>query len=102
MDGRGPRGRPGHGDRSLRAGGPRPAAAEGALPTLAGGSQELDEQAAASRVRPGSDDAAPAAGPQPEVALVAIVAGAAILFFGILPQPLFNLVHGVGRALGLL
>ncbi len=43
-----------------------------------------------------------ATGLQPEVALVAIVAGAAILFFGILPQPLFNLVHGVGSALGLL
>jgi len=70
---------------------PGPALTEGALPTLAGGSQELDEQATAL-----------AAGPQPEVALVAIVAGAAILFFGILPQPLFDLVHGVGSALGLL
>jgi hypothetical protein len=36
------------------------------------------------------------------VALVAIVSGAAILFFGIVPQPLFNLVHGVGSSLGLL
>jgi NADH-quinone oxidoreductase subunit N len=63
---------------------------EGALPRLAGGSQDLDE-------------AAPeASAPQPEVALVAIVAGAAILLFGIVPQPLFDLVHGVGSALGLL
>jgi len=70
---------------------PSGAPAEGALPALAGGSQELDDQAppAASAL-------------QPEVALVAILAGAAILFFGIVPQPLFNLVHGVGSALGLL
>ena len=81
---------------------PGPALAEGALPTLAGGSQELDEQAAAASGPNG--DAAPTTGPgpQPEVAFVAILAGAATLFFGILPQPLFNLVHGVGSALGLL
>ncbi|HEY2537073.1 MAG TPA: NADH-quinone oxidoreductase subunit N [Solirubrobacteraceae bacterium] len=69
---------------------PAPIPAEGALPTLAGGSQELDEPTPAVTA------------PQPEVALVALVAGAAILFFGIVPQPLFNLVHGVGSALGLL
>ena len=40
--------------------------------------------------------------PQPEVVLVAVLAGAATLFFGIVPQPLFNLVHGAGAALGLL
>ena len=33
---------------------------------------------------------------------VALLAGGATLFFGILPQPLFDLVHGVGSALGLL
>ena len=66
-------------------------APEDAMPVLAGGSPELDEQASPS-----------AAGPQPEVALVAILAGAATLFFGILPQPLFNLVHGIGSALGML
>jgi NADH-quinone oxidoreductase subunit N len=72
---------------------PAPAAlpGEGPLPRLAGGSQELDEPAAPV-----------VTAPQPEVALVAIVCGAAILFFGIVPQPLFNLVHGVGSALGLL
>jgi NADH-quinone oxidoreductase subunit N len=67
-----------------------PATAEGALPALAGGSPELDEPSPATT------------GPQPEVALVAIAAGAATLFFGIVPQPLFDLVHGVGGALGLL
>ncbi len=69
---------------------PKPIPAEGALPALAGGSQELDEPTPTVTA------------PQPEVVLVAIVAGAAILFFGIVPQPLFNLVHGVGSALGLL
>jgi hypothetical protein len=39
---------------------------------------------------------------QPEVAFVAVLAGAATIFFGIVPQPLFDLVHGVGSALGLL
>ncbi len=62
----------------------------GALPALAGGSPELDE--------PGPS---PTSSPQPEVALVAIVAGAATLFFGIIPEPLFNLVQGAGSALGL-
>jgi NADH-quinone oxidoreductase subunit N len=74
---------------SLGGGGSTPA--EGALPVLAGGSSELDEQASPTAI-----------GVQPEVAIVAIVAGAAILFFGIVPQPLFDLVHGVGSALGLL
>jgi NADH-quinone oxidoreductase subunit N len=68
-----------------------PAPTVSALPALAGGSPELDEQARAS-----------ASGPQPEVALVAVLAGTATLFFGVIPQPLFNLVHGVGSALGLL
>jgi NADH-quinone oxidoreductase subunit N len=87
--------------------------AEGALPTLAGGSPELDEDpahaasgdggsAAAIDSQAGASGSAAAIGPQPEVALVAIACGAAILFFGIVPQPLFNLVHGVGSALGLL
>jgi len=56
-----------------------------AIPAIAGGSSEMD---------------APPL--QPEVAFVAILAGAVTVFFGIVPQPLFNLVHGVGSALGLL
>ncbi len=66
--------------------------AEDALPALAGGSPELDEPAPPQ----------PLGGVQPEVALVAILAGGATLFFGIFPEPLFNLVHGVGSGLGLL
>jgi NADH-quinone oxidoreductase subunit N len=63
------------------------------LPTLAGGSPELPD--------PDGADAIAATGRQPEVAIVAIVAGFATIFFGIIPQPLFELVHGAGRALGL-
>jgi NADH-quinone oxidoreductase subunit N len=65
-----------------------PALSEGALPVLAGGSPELDAEHSAGR-------------PQPEVLFVAVLASAATIFFGILPQPLFNLVHGAGSALGL-
>jgi NADH-quinone oxidoreductase subunit N len=68
-----------------------------ARPALAGGSAELDadgEQA--------GEPAPPAGGSQPEVAVVAVLAGAATIFFGIIPQPLFDLVHGAGGALGLL
>jgi NADH-quinone oxidoreductase subunit N len=36
---------------------------------------------------------------QPEAALVALLAAAAILFFGIWPDPLFQLAHDVGSAL---
>lgn len=58
------------------------------LPALAGGSPELDDE--------------PLTATQPEVAVVAIAAGAATLFFGVFPQPLFDLVRHVGSALGLL
>jgi hypothetical protein len=36
------------------------------------------------------------------VTFTAVLAGAATILFGIVPEPLFNLVHGVGSALGLL
>ena len=58
------------------------------LPVLAGGSPELDEIAE------------PPTGTQGEVVFVAVLAGAAVLVFGIIPQPLFDLVHGAGSALG--
>jgi NADH-quinone oxidoreductase subunit N len=63
----------------------------GSLPALAGGSAELDEEPAALVRRP-----------QPEVVLVAVLGGAATLVFGIVPQPLFELVRHTGSALGLL
>ena len=37
--------------------------------------------------------------PSPEVALVAVLTGAAVVFFGIVPSPLFHLVHDVGTSL---
>jgi NADH-quinone oxidoreductase subunit N len=74
--------------------GPAPPQDEG-LPTLAGGSPELDLHA---RELPRAERVL---GAQPEVALVAVASGIAILVFGIVPQPLFELVHGVGSALGL-
>jgi NADH-quinone oxidoreductase subunit N len=86
---------------------PGPAPAEGALPTLAGGSQELDDDAAdaidaADPAASHSPGASAAVRLQPEVLLIAVAGGGATLFFGIVPQPLFDLVHGVGGALGLL
>jgi NADH-quinone oxidoreductase subunit N len=59
----------------------------GGLPALAGGSPELDEELA----QPG--------GRQLEVVAVAVVCGAATIFFGIVPQPLFDLVQHAGAAL---
>jgi NADH-quinone oxidoreductase subunit N len=63
------------------------APAPGVLPALAGGSPELDGELTT--------------GVQPEVAFVAIAAGAAVLFFGVIPQPLFDLVSHVGSGFGL-
>jgi NADH-quinone oxidoreductase subunit N len=74
-------------DGSLETAGPLGA---GPLPALAGGSPELDDAALAATT----------SRPQPEVLLVAVLAGAATLFFGIVPQPLFDLVHHAGSALG--
>jgi NADH-quinone oxidoreductase subunit N len=82
-----------------------------AIPAIAGGSPELDDPEGAplstgsdTPVLAATDDISVATGPrrQPEVAFVAVLAGAATIFFGVVPQPLVNLVHGVGSALGLL
>ena len=60
----------------------------------AGGSPELDDASARSPAAPLTPR------PQPEVVFVAVLAGAATIFFGIIPQPLFNLVAHAGGALG--
>jgi NADH-quinone oxidoreductase subunit N len=84
-----------------------------AIPAIAGGSSELDDEAGGSSAgasapslagagRTATFPAMDTAPLQPEVAFVAVLAGAATIFFGIVPQPLFDLVHGVGSALGLL
>ncbi|HZL47403.1 MAG TPA: NADH-quinone oxidoreductase subunit N [Solirubrobacteraceae bacterium] len=57
---------------------------QGVLPVMAGGSPEIDVLER----------------PQPEVVFVAVLAAATTLFFGIIPQPLFDLVSHAGGALG--
>ena len=50
------------------------------------------------------EDDLPAGGPRAagvEVGVLAALFGAAILFFGVYPRPLFDLAEHVGRALGL-
>jgi NADH-quinone oxidoreductase subunit N len=79
-------------DGSLEMGGPLGTPGPGPLPALAGGSPELDDAALAATTE--------ARRPQFEVVIVATIAGAATLFFGIVPQPLFDLVHHAGSALG--
>jgi NADH-quinone oxidoreductase subunit N len=66
-----------------------PARASVGLPVLAGGSAELDPPA----------EVPTPAGAQPEIAFVAVLAASATVFFGIVPQPLFDLVHHAGSAL---
>jgi NADH-quinone oxidoreductase subunit N len=74
----------------------------GPLPALAGGSPELDaELAAPDGMLAGDPPPDATTGAQPEVILVAVLAGAATIFFGIIPQPLFDLVHQAGGVLGL-
>jgi NADH-quinone oxidoreductase subunit N len=75
--------------RGSREGVPEDVAAADGLPALAGGSPELDAEAEAARRTPG------------EVLLVAVLAGAGTLFFGIVPQPLFELVRHAGSSLGI-
>jgi NADH-quinone oxidoreductase subunit N len=85
-----------------------PAAGGGGLPAIAGGSPELDTQDKSGDPDSTIPDASAASQSvtgrhtQPQLALVAVLAAAATIFFGIIPQPLFNLVHGVGSALGLM
>jgi NADH-quinone oxidoreductase subunit N len=67
-------------------------------PAMAGGSPEGDPPAPATRVSPRPAGDAPAV--QVEVAFVAVACGAATVFFGIVPGPLFDLVRHSGRALG--
>jgi NADH-quinone oxidoreductase subunit N len=64
-----------------------PSVSDVLLPAIAGASPE------------GPVIHAPARGRHPEVVLVAVLGAAGSLFFGIIPQPLFDLVHGAGSAL---
>jgi NADH-quinone oxidoreductase subunit N len=73
----------------------------GSLPALAGGSPEVDAEAAFARAA--GERAPPTRAPAAplEATFVAVLAGAATVLFGIVPEPLFKLMHGAGRALGL-
>ncbi|HEV3284854.1 MAG TPA: NADH-quinone oxidoreductase subunit N [Solirubrobacteraceae bacterium] len=83
---------------------PAPTATGGPLPALAGGSPELDADPPPAREPEGLSPAFPQTAPraQPEVMIVALLGGAATIFFGIVPQPLFDFVRHAGSALGLL
>ena len=74
-----------------------PAAGGGPLPAIAGGSAELDAED--WETRPGNSGATAKVPAQREVTFVAVVAGAATIVFGIIPQPLFHLVEHAGNAL---
>jgi NADH-quinone oxidoreductase subunit N len=74
-------------------------------PAIAGGSAEADRTGAALERSAGGDDPGPAPG-EPrarfggiEVAFVAVLFGAATLFFGIIPSPLLDLADRAGRSL---
>jgi len=62
----------------------------GTMPAIAGGSPELAE-----------DEGESLTPPQLEVVAVALLGGAATIFLGVVPGPLFDLVGGAGSALGL-
>jgi NADH-quinone oxidoreductase subunit N len=95
------------------------APSEGALPPIAGGSQEADREGSAGAGqeadREGSGGAGPEAEPAPApvtsqrrakwlpphagMVFVAVIFAAATIFFGIVPQPLFHLADHAGHAL---
>ncbi|QEC47209.1 NADH-quinone oxidoreductase subunit N [Baekduia soli] len=69
----------------------------------AAGSELATSDAAGAPRLAGADPAAEGLErPQLEVTAVAVLAGAAVLFFGIIPSPLLNLAADAGRSLGLL
>ncbi|HEX8977091.1 MAG TPA: NADH-quinone oxidoreductase subunit N [Solirubrobacteraceae bacterium] len=70
----------------------------GRLAPIAGGSPEADPL---GLVDPFAAEEGPRGGPFIEVTAVAVLFGAASVFFGIFPQPLFALAAHAGRALGL-
>ena len=66
----------------------------GGLPAIAGASPEADSPPASD---PTERDPSP---DHPEAVVVAVLFGAAIIFFGIFPSPLFDLVGHAGHAIG--
>jgi NADH-quinone oxidoreductase subunit N len=66
-----------------------------ARPAIAGGSVEADEASLAAGLEPGAARRLL----QPEVVFVAVVCAAATIFFGLYPEPLFNIAKDAGAAL---
>ncbi len=63
-------------------------------PAIAGGSAEADEASLAAGLEPGATRRLL----QPEVIFVAVVCAAATIFFGLYPEPLFNVAKDVSSA----
>jgi NADH-quinone oxidoreductase subunit N len=77
-----------------------PSPAVSGLPALAGGSPELDAEPVPAGLPLQAEVLEPrTTRPQPEVVFVAVLAAAATVFFGIIPERLFNLVAHAGGAL---
>jgi NADH-quinone oxidoreductase subunit N len=87
--------------REAPEGAPRAPRLDAPLPALAGGSPELDAEGSSGEPAAGASPPPGGWRAQPEVLFVAVLSAAATILFGILPQPLFNLVRGAGGALGL-
>jgi len=64
-----------------------------ARPVIAGGSAEADEEAFAAGLEPGERRRLL----QPEAVFVAVVCAAATVFFGLYPEPLFNIARDAGQ-----
>jgi hypothetical protein len=82
------------------------AAAAAPFAPIAGGSPEADDDRAPEPSLGGTVEPTPAQEPgpperrdQPELAGVALLFGAAIVFFGIFPSPLFNFAAHAGQAI---
>jgi NADH-quinone oxidoreductase subunit N len=75
----------------------------GQLAPMSGGSQEADPPSPVSAQVPAAAPARAARGSrvlfQPEVALVGLVSAAAVVFFGIIPSPLFDFAWHAGHAI---
>ncbi len=78
------------------------APARAALAPIAGGSPEADGQTFTTVIAEGAPDGWPTAAqasPAPAATFVALVFGAACVFFGIFPSPLFHLAAHAGHAI---
>jgi NADH-quinone oxidoreductase subunit N len=71
-----------------------PLAGGPARPAIAGGSVAADEASLAAGLEPGATRRLL----QPEVVFVAVVCAAATIFFGLYPEPLFNIAKDAGAA----